>query len=78
MEDKVVKGSFLGLVLLALVIAAFNGVFWWYAVNTIMNYQHKSSHFPFYVACCVGLVPWIGKLGLPVAVVAWMAVTFLL
>lgn len=77
-DEKEIKATFLGFVLITLVIAAFNGLFWHYAINAIITYQHKSAHLPFYAACVIGMVPWVGKFGAAVAALTWLAVNFLL
>lgn len=77
-ENKEIKTTFLGLVLVTLIIALFNGVFWHYAINAIAAHQHRDAHLPYYAACVIGVVPWLGKFGVLVAALTWLAVNFVL
>ena len=54
------------------------GAFCWpYSINTWLLYVHKTPSVVWWQGALIGLVPGIGHLGLPIAVITWVAMLFL-
>jgi len=65
-------------VIIGLAIGILIGALCWpYSINAWLEYTHKDPVLVWWQGALIGCVPGIGHLGLPVAVVTWIAMKFL-
>ncbi len=63
--------------ILLIVGAAIGAVLWPYTINAWLVYFGKQPVFTWYYGALLGVVPYFGKLSIPLAVITWIAMMFL-
>jgi hypothetical protein len=78
MSDKLVYGMSGGAVLIFLLInAVIGGLLWPYTLNTWLVFFGKAAVIKFWHGMILGFVPFLGQATIPVAVITWVLMLFL-
>ncbi len=57
--------------------AVIGAVLWPYTINTWLVYFGKQPVFTWYYGAILGFIPFIGQLTIPLSVITWIAMMFL-
>jgi len=66
------------ILLFLLIFAAIGSVCWPYAINSWLLFFGKTHRIVWWQGALLGFVPWIGQASIPVAVVTWILMLFLM
>lgn len=66
-------------ILVFLAISAVIGGFCWtYSINAWLDFFNKDGGIVFWQGCLLGFVPYLGQASIPVAVITWILMLFLI
>lgn len=72
-----VTASLIVIVILLVISAVIGGFLWPYTLNAWLVYAGKAAVVKFWHGALLGFCPWIGQLSIPLAVITWIAMLFL-
>lgn len=73
-------GSELGcltIIFILLISMLIGGFCWTYSINTWLHFFGKAPAVRFYQGALIGLIPVLGQVSLPVAVITWIVTLFI-
>ena len=68
----------LGLIILLILLFILGAICWPYAINAWLVYAGKTAVVTWWQGGLIGIVPFVGKYGLPAAVLTWIILLFIL
>ena len=73
----IIVTMFIGIIIVYTLIAILGGYCWDYTISKWLVHFGKPDTFKLWMGICLGFVPTIGQLGMPLAVVTWIATFFM-
>ena len=67
-----------GLLIVGLLSFIVGGFLWTYTINSWLAYVGKEPGIVFWQGGLIGLVPYLGQVSIPVAVITWILMLFLI
>jgi hypothetical protein len=71
------KGSLIVIATVLIVSAVIGSMCWTYSINTWLVFFGKAPVIVWWQGALIGFVPWLGQASIPVAIITWILMLFL-
>ena len=80
LREQAIVGGIASVGILAIVFGSLliGAILWPYSIETWAAYFGKVVSIPWYAGCILGIIPGLGQLSIPAALVTWVAMMVLL